>query len=195
MDKKQLEGKARMDAAQLINGYKAAGKTVDTTVDFLNKKVIVVITSTVSGNTGATTQLRGVSRCNHTDEFNVHICTIIAVYRALGVPVPQEYLSYWDTSAPVEQAPAGHVPAGHVPAGQVPVGQVPVVSALLAGSTPVKEQTLVKEQLTPVVKATIDTVVTDAQLTEVFSEFKGNADSMAKALVLARRQIALMATK
>lgn len=180
MDKKQLEGKARMDAAQLINGYKAAGKTVDTTVDFLNKKVTVVITSTVAGNIGATTQLRGVSRCNPTDEFNVHIGTVIAVYRALGVPVPQEYLSYGDITTPVEQ---------------VPVGQVPVVSALLAGSTPVKEQTRVKEQLTPVVKATIDTVVTDAQITEVFSEFKGNADSMAKALVLARRQIALMATK
>ena len=180
MDKKQLEGKARMDAAQLINGYKAAGKTVDTTVDFLNKKVTVVITSTVAGNIGATTQLRGVSRCNPTDEFNVHIGTIIAVYRALGVPVPQEYLSYGDTSAPVEQAP---------------VGQVPVVSALLAGTTPEKEQPRVKEQLTPVVKATIDTVVTDAQLTEVFTEFKGNADSMAKALILARRQIALMASK
>lgn len=185
MDKKQLEGKARMDAAQLINGYKAAGKTVDTTVDFLNKKVTVVITSTVAGNIGATTQLRGVSRCNPTDEFNVHIGTVIAVYRALGVPVPQEYLSYGDITTPAEQ----------VPVEQVPVGQVPVVSALLAGSTPVKEQTRVKEQLTPVVKATIDTVVTDAQITEVFSEFKGNADSMAKALVLARRQIALMATK
>lgn len=182
MDKKQLEGKARMDAAQLINGYKAAGKTVDTTVDFLNKKVTVVITSTVAGNIGATTQLRGVSRCNPTDEFNVHIGTVIAVYRALGVPVPQEYLSYGDTSAPV-----GQVPAGQVPVGQVPVGQVPVVSALLAGTTPVKEQ--------PRVKATIDTAVTDAQLTEVFTEFKGNADSMAKALILTRRQIALMASK
>lgn len=94
--------KARVDVADLkrIGGDRYAtlpptsslcGKYYDVKFQINRKKNTVV--ALVYGGISRTLYSRGIAKCAPTDCFNVHIGTAIALRRALGLDIPQEYVN------------------------------------------------------------------------------------------------------
>jgi hypothetical protein len=87
----EIVERAKRDVAYYasIYGYSQAGYYVDFVVNREKRTIVALIRDPLTDEVFA----RGIAKCAPGDVFNAHIGRAIALRRALGLPVPDEYLN------------------------------------------------------------------------------------------------------
>lgn len=80
---------AKADVAELINDYQLSSEEIEFAVDKEKRTVIAEVKHIFSGKILA----KGIAKCAPGDCFNVHIGKAIALRRAIGLEVPDEYFN------------------------------------------------------------------------------------------------------
>ena len=153
------------------------------TVSYKGRKTLVIITPKFGT---AAQGAHGYARCHKDDFFVPLIGHVMALYRAVGIPVPLE-ISNLTERARVTPA-ITRAPNGQPLAATNPVADT--IAQLTGQAQPVPAQFVPTQ---PVV--TLDTTASDKEIYDVFEEFDGDADSMAEELVKLRKYTQAMVGK